>query len=70
MDPPSNTLLVWRIEKVPQDWQKAILEPLYKGKGDRSVCDRWRVISLLSVVGKVFSHILMERLVSSFEWRC
>ena len=62
-------LLVWRIEKVPHDWQKAILVPLYKGKGDRSVCDSWRGISLLSVVGKVFSHILLERLVRTFDSR-
>ena len=42
---------------------------MYKGKGDRSVCDSWRGISLLSVVGKVFSHILLERLVRIFDIR-
>ena len=62
-------LLVWRIEKVPHDWQKAILVPLYKGKGDRSVCDSWRGISLLSVVGKMFLHILLKRLVKIFDSR-
>ncbi len=53
---------VWEVERVPEDWQKAILVPLYKGKGDRSECSNWRGISLLSVVGKVFAHILLERI--------
>ena len=54
-------LCVWEREKVPEDWQKAILVPLYKGKGDRTECGNWRDISLLSVVGKVFTHLLLER---------
>ena len=34
---------------------------------DRSLCDSW--ISLLSHVGKMFSHILLERLVRIFDSR-
>ena len=37
--------------------------PLFK-KGDKSICDNWRGISLLSVVGKVFTHIILRRLVA------
>ena len=30
-------LLVWKIKKVPGDWQKANLLLLYKGKGDMNI---------------------------------
>ncbi len=28
----------WKIGEVPDDWKKAIIVPLYKGKGSRSEC--------------------------------
>ena len=55
--------LIWREEVIPNDWHKAVVVPFFK-KGDKSVCDNWRGISLLSVAGKVFTHIILERLVS------
>ncbi len=48
--------------EVPGDWKKAIIVPLYKGKGSRSECSSYRGISLLSVPGKVYGRILTERL--------
>jgi hypothetical protein len=36
--------------------------PLYKGKGDKYVCSNFRGISLLSVVGKVYGRVLIERI--------
>jgi len=35
---------------------------LYKGKGSQSECSNYRLISLLSVSGKVFAHILLARI--------
>ena len=35
---------------------------LYKNKGDRSDCNSYRGISLLSIVGKVFVHVVLTRL--------
>lgn len=35
---------------------------MYKGKGDRLVCSNSRGISLLSVVGKLYGRILIERI--------
>ncbi|XP_069947548.1 RNA-directed DNA polymerase from mobile element jockey isoform X1 [Cherax quadricarinatus] len=34
--------------KVPRDWQRACIVPLYKGKGDKRECKNYRGISLLS----------------------
>ena len=46
---------------MPRDWSDAILIPIPK-KGDLSICDNWRGISLLEVVGKWVARILQERL--------
>ena len=51
----------WKERKVPQDWQDACLVPLYKGKGDKMKCMNYRGISLLSVVGKIYGRVLIER---------
>ena len=52
---------VWE-SKVPQDWRDAILLSLYK-RGSKSDCSNLRGISLLSIVGKLFSKIILNRLV-------
>ena len=41
--------------------------PLYKGKGDALDCKNNRGISLLSVPGKVYGRILIERVIESSE---
>ena len=48
---------------VPGDWKSACIVPLYKGKGDRRECGSYRGISLLSVVGKVYGRVLIERVI-------
>ena len=57
---------VWKEEKVPEDWTKAIIVPLFK-KGDPSVCDNWRGLSMLSVVGKVLAHVISAKLYAQVE---
>ena len=52
---------VWRERKVPVDWCDAVLVSIPK-KGDLSLCNNWRGIALLDVVGKVVARVLQERL--------
>ena len=46
---------------VPEDWRSAVIVPLYKGKGERNECKNYRGISLLSVVGKIYAGILIDK---------
>jgi len=50
---------VWITGHVPSDWKDGILIALYKGKGPKVDCSSYRPITLLSVPGKVFSHVLL-----------
>ena len=43
---------------MPQDMRDANIITLYKNKGDRSDCNNYRGISLLSIVGKVIARVL------------
>ena len=54
-------LLCWREDDVPQDFKDARFKQLYKNKGDRSECDNHRGISLLNIIGKILSRILLPR---------
>ncbi len=44
------------------EWRNASVVPLYKGKGDKFECSSLWGISLLSVVGKVYGRVLVERI--------
>ena len=52
---------VWKERKVPKEWIDAILVPIPK-KGDLKICDNWRGIALLEVVGKMVARIIQDRL--------
>ena len=56
----------WRTEKVPRDWMQGVIFPLYK-EGDNRDPLNYRGITLLSVVGKVYTRVLTERLVRFAE---
>ena len=46
---------------VSKDWIFAVIVPRYKGKGERNECKNYTDISLLSVVGKIYTGILIGR---------
>ena len=55
-------MLIWKHCVIPTDWNLAIILPLWKGKGPKSDCIKYRGISLLSVPAKVFAHICLARI--------
>ena len=52
---------IWHTEDVPNEWRQGVIVPLPK-KGCLSDCNNWRGITLLSVLGKVFCSVLLNRL--------
>ena len=52
---------IWEKESFPADWRSSILLPFPK-KGDKSVCENYRGISLVDVAAKIFTTILLNRL--------
>lgn len=48
-------------ERVPADWTRGLVVPLYKD-GDKHEVDNYRGITLLSVVGKLYTVVLNNRL--------
>lgn len=57
---------IWSEAAVVDDWKNAEIIPIPK-KGALKVCDNWRGISLLDVVGKVFARIVQSRLQRTAE---
>jgi hypothetical protein len=49
-------------EELPQQWKESINVPIYK-KGDKTDCNNYRGISLLSTAYKILSNILLARLI-------
>ncbi|CAM4830075.1 unnamed protein product [Rotaria magnacalcarata] len=56
-------------EQVVKEWSSTTLIRLYKNKGDKKLCDNYRGISLLSVTGKIFSRIILNRIQNSVDER-
>ena len=52
----------WEEATVHQDTRDAIIITLYKNKGNRDDCNKYRGISLLSIVGKTFARVILNRL--------
>ncbi|XP_078661585.1 uncharacterized protein LOC144905710 [Branchiostoma floridae x Branchiostoma belcheri] len=52
----------WEEGEIPQDMKDSNIITLYKNKGDRSDCNNYRGISLLSIVGKIFARVVLGRL--------
>ena len=53
---------IWNTSEIPSDWRRSLIVPIYKKKGDPRDCNNYRGISLLSVPGKVFSRVILNRI--------
>ena len=60
-------LQCWEERNVPQGMRDANIVTLYKNKGERSDCNNYRGISLLSIVGKAFPCVALKKLQSLAE---
>jgi hypothetical protein len=52
---------IWNKEELPEEWKEPIIVPIYK-KGDKTNCNNYRGISLLSSTYNILSNILLSRL--------
>jgi hypothetical protein len=52
---------IWNKEELPQQWKESIILPIYK-KGNKTDCNNYLGISLLSTAYKILSNILLARL--------
>ena len=53
---------VIRERKIPEDWRRSVLVPVYKGKGDPLDCGSYRAIKLLEHGMKVVERVLEKRI--------
>ena len=49
-------------ERMPEEWRRSLLIPIYKNKGDAQCCGNYRGIKLMSHTMKVWERIIEARL--------
>ena len=49
-------------ERMPEEWRRSVLIPIYKNKGDAQCCGNCRGINLMSHTMKVWKRIIEARL--------
>ena len=49
-------------KKMPDEWRRSVLVPLYKGKGDIKECGNYREIKLMSHTMKLWERIIEARI--------
>jgi hypothetical protein len=52
---------IWNKEELPQQWKESIIVPIYK-KEDKTDCNNYQGISLLSTAYEILSNVLLARL--------
>ena len=51
----------WNTGIIPTDWKRGLVVPIWKGKSDHQDCNNYRGVTLLSVPGKVFARMIIDR---------
>jgi len=57
---------IWSKEELTEEWKESITVPIYK-KGDETDCSNYRGITLLPIMYKILSNILLSRLTPCAE---
>jgi len=52
---------IWRKEKIPTDWTKNIIVPIYKNRGDKLKCKNYRGMSLLCIGYKILTTVFNNK---------
>jgi hypothetical protein len=52
---------IWNKEELPQQWKDSVILPIHK-KGDKTDCNTYQGISLLSTAYRILSNNLLDRL--------
>ena len=52
---------ILRGEKIPDEWRRSVLVPLYKDKGDIKECGNYRGIKLMSHTMKLWERVIEAR---------
>ena len=58
--------LAWLEGKTPEDWSKGLITPVFK-KGDKLDPANYRAITLLSIPGKVFCRMILNRIQETID---
>lgn len=58
---------IWEEEKMPDDFHNTLIISLYKNKGSKADCRNYRGTSLLSIAGKIFARVILNRLITVSE---
>ena len=57
---------IWHDKEIPPDLRNANIVTIYK-KGDKPDCGKYRGIAVLSIAGKIFARVLLNRLLPLTE---
>ena len=52
----------WRTELVPDTWCEALITLIYKGSGDKHLPQKYRPISLVPVLAKIYQALILHRM--------
>ena len=53
---------IFQLNKMPDEWRRSILVPIYKNKGDIQSCTNYREIKLMSHTMKLWERVIEHRL--------
>jgi hypothetical protein len=54
--------LIFRSNKIPEEWRRSILVPIFKNKGDVQSCTNYRRIKLMSHTMKLWERVIEHHL--------